>query len=76
MRDKFYKDFDLVDDVMDWVKQDDIVLIVKNSDGETEEWEHYLELDFEDGRVWPAIPPSARDEQNDIKDVRISENEN
>jgi hypothetical protein len=48
-----------------WVRDPDTVLEVQRPDGKVEVWDYYLELD-ENGEMWPALPPSARNEKASI----------
>jgi hypothetical protein len=56
----------------EWAKTEDKQLVVKKSvDDEVpdERWNFYLER-AEDGRMWPALPPSACDEKNEIREEK------
>lgn len=57
-----------------WVKRDDKQLVVRKTqdDGteDVERWNYYLEQSEEDGKMWPALPPSARDEANSMAEEK------
>lgn len=56
----------------DWVHRDDTQLVIRTSNGRTERWNYYLERG-EDGQMWPALPPAARNEENSISEQKTTD---